>query len=563
MGLADDLVPYKQIDEAAVVFLQKIIDQGEREIQQRRKKNPGRRGFLESTRPGRNLVFRRSKKRILQKTGGNYPALIAALQSVMFTCDNSFEDALMFEARKFAVLAASKISKNLLNIYFLTEEVKKWNGVENREIQPEKISKIGIVGAGRAGSGIAYQAVSHNHPVRLKDVDYQTVSRALAFVKSLLDKQVSKERLTARQAEQTMDLISPTIEDSGFALADLVIEASAEDRILKNEILRIIERSTPANTILASTTATIPVSELVKNCRRPDRLAGFHFFNPVHKMRLVEIVRGEKTSDQTVATLFALAREWGKFPIVVADKPGFLRNRLLLVYLTEALALLEEGAAIHLIDRAMTRFGMPKGPFQILDEMGMEPALKMAKTLKKLLGNRLAPFGILEAMLKNERPGGSGGKGFYLPPVGKFGHAKVDKKVYKELNIRLKKGFEPMEIQDRLLFLMLNEAAICLEEGLVANAGTIDGATVFGLGFPAFRSGLVRYADEVGVAKIMGRLWYFSEMVGERYNAAPLLTKISESEKEIYEYLDAVQRGEALIKKEEPRIIRKSRKISE
>ncbi len=535
--LTDDLAPHKMLDRAAVEFLQKVLASGDREILQRRRKNPERRGFRESFRLGRNQAFRKTRNEIFRKTGEQYPALLAGLQAVMFSCDNQPEDALMFEARKFAVLAASPTCRNLLWIYFLNEEMKKSNGVENREIVPEKISRLGILGAGEMGSGLAYLAALNGHPVRLKDAAYPPLSRALASIWQLFERQVSRERLTARQAELKMDLLSPTIEYSGFARADLVMEALPDDRVLKKEILKKAEECTREGAILTTAAATFPVSEVAKHGRRPERLAGFTGVYPVHKMRLVEIVPAKQTSDQTVATLYELAKQWGKFPVVVQDHPGFLLNRLLAPYLAEALALLESGAPVHWVDLAMIRFGMPRGPFQVLDEMGREGTGKLLRYLQGSLGKRFPRSALLEEALKNTRAESSQEWRFYLPGRSEAKKKNVNRGMYKERKIRLKKTFEMAEIQDRLLFLMINEAAICLEEKIVERPGSIDAATLFGMGFPKFRGGLLRYADSIGIAKIMGRLWYFSEMVGERYAAAPLLKQISESGKEIYEFL--------------------------
>lgn len=535
--LTDDLAPYKMLDRAAVEFLQKILASGEREILQRRRKNPERRGFRESLRLGRNQVFRKTRKEIFRKTGEQYPALLAGLQAVMFSCDNQLEDALMFEARKFAVLAASSTCRNLLWIYFLNEEMKKSHGVKNREIVPEKISRLGILGAGEMGSGLAYLAALNGHPVRLKDAAYPPLSRALAGIWQLFQRQVSRQRLTARQAELKMDLISPTVEYSGLARADLVMEALPEERVLKKEILKKAEECCGEGTILTTAAATFPVSEVAKHCRRPERLAGFRGVYPLHQMRLVEIVKTKHTSEQTVATLYELAKQWGKFPVVVQDRPGFLLNRLLALYLAEALALLESGAPIHWVDLAMIRFGMSRGPFQMLDEMGQEKARKLLRCLQNYLGKRFPGSGLLEAMLKNSSPESDREWKFYLPGRNEAKKKNVNRRIYKKHKIRLKKSFELLEIQDRLLLLMINEAAICLEEKIVERPGSIDAATLFGMGFPKFRGGLLRHADSIGIAKIMGRLWYFSEMVGERYAAAPLLQQISESGKEIYQFL--------------------------
>lgn len=534
--LTDDLAPHKMLDRAALEFLHKVLTSGDREVLNRRRKNPERRGFRESFRLGRNQVFRKIRKEIFRKTRNQHPALLAGLQAVMFSCDNQPEDARMFEARKFAVLASSSTCRNLLWIYFLNEAMKKSNGVKDREIVPGKISRMAILGAGEMGSGLAYLAALNGCPVRLKDMAYPPLSQALAGIRQLFERQVSRKRLTARLAELKMDLISPTIEYNGFARADLVMEALPDDRVLKKEILRKAEGSTREGAILA-TAAAFPVSEAARQCRRPARLAGFHGVYPVHKMRLVEIVQTTQTSEQTVATLYELAKQWGKFPVVVQDRPGFLLNRLLAPYLAEALALLESGAPIHWVDLAMIRFGMPKGPFQVLEEMGRDRAGKLLRSLQGHLGKRFPHSALLETMLHNNQPGDGPGWGFYLPGRSEAKKKNVNRRLYKEKNIRVKKTFEMAEIQDRLLLLMINEAAVCLEEKIVDHPGSIDAATLFGMGFPKFRGGLLRYADSIGIAKIMGRLWYFSEMVGERYAAAPLLKQISESGKEIYEFL--------------------------
>jgi len=340
--------------------------------------------------------------------------------------------------------------------------------------------------------------------------------------------------MTPRDMERKMALISGTTDYSGFGLVDLVIEAVVEDLAVKRQVLQEVEAATGKETLLASNTSTLSITELAKGSQRADRVAGFHFFNPVHRMPLVEVVRGARTSDKTVATLVAFAKQLGKIPIVVKDAPGFLVNRILAPYLNEAALLLEEGARIEDIDEVMLNFGMPMGPLHLIDEIGLDVAVKAAQGLAAAFGARVAVSPVLERVFADGRLGKKAGKGFYRYE----GKKKVPDPAIYTLIAEVRREARAInrgELQARLVLLMVNEAARCLDEGVVSKPGHVDAGMVFGTGFPSFRGGLLRYADKVGVKHIYAQLEAFAEKLGPRFASCEYLRKLATTGRGFYD----------------------------
>ncbi|RTL86064.1 fatty oxidation complex subunit alpha, partial [Ancylobacter aquaticus] len=337
------------------------------------------------------------------------------------------------------------------------------------------------------------------------------------------NKQVKRGRLERREATRMMQRISPTLEYNGFATVDLVIEAVIEKMEVKKAVLKEVEGSVRSGGVITSNTSSLSITEMQTAVARPADFCGMHFFNPVERMPLVEIIRGAQTSDETISTVHAAARKLEKTPVLVNDGAGFLVNRILAPYLNEAGWLLGDGASIEDVDKALTRFGMPMGPLRLLDEVGFDVSRHAGRTMYEAFGERLRPAPVLEALEKSKRLGKKGGLGFYKYEGGK--EKEIDESIYAELNLRPgSRQISQQDIQRRAVFVMINEAARILEDGIVATPGDVDLGMIMGTGFPPFRGGLLRYADKIGLNTVVTELERYSKQSGERFAPAPVLT---------------------------------------
>lgn len=539
VGLFDELASPQMLEAAAIEFLKKRLKDSRRKGSGMRPAYPpGKRSLLEKTALGRRFIRKRIRKTMNEHDGALNPAPLAALQLLLDGYRRTAPENLMREARTFSALASSNACKNLIRLSLLRERTRQGNGTGDGSLMPENVHKIGIVGAGVLGRDIAQLAAAFDHPVRLKDVHTRPLSRALASARALFERQIACGALTAEAMLEKMDLISPTTDDSGFARADLVIEAVPEDLATKGETLRQTDRRVQPSAIIISSTSGISISELAGYCGRPDRFAGMHFLPPVDQTRLVELVRGAQTSDQTVATLYHLAREWGKLPLVVKDSPGFLVNRLLAPYLAEALMLLKEGVAVDRIDAAMREYGLPLGPFQQIDRIGPAVVIQRFQLLAGHLQDRIPKSGLLQRMLTRDLDEIESNARFYRAKDSRRGPL-VDKRIYQQLQITPRIKMSPEDIRKRLLYVMINEAAFCLEEGIVAAPEMVDLATVYGLDFPPARGGLLREADSAGIRSVVRQLHYYANTRGAYFHPSALLAEIARSEKGIYDYWEA------------------------
>jgi 3-hydroxyacyl-CoA dehydrogenase len=330
-----------------------------------------------------------------------------------------------------------------------------------------------------------------------------------------------------------MDLLSGTLDYSGFGLCDVTIEAVVEKLAVKRAVLEEWEEAVPRDAIFASNTSTLPITEIAVGAIEPGRVAGMHFFNPVHKMPLVEVIRGERTSDETVATIFALAKTLGKTPVVVKDAPGFLVNRILATYLSEAVRLVLEGCRIEDVDAALTGFGMPVGPLALLDDVGLDVAAKGGEVLQAAFPERLK-MGGEDALAAAGRLGRKNGKGFYAYENGKRGAPA--REAYEVLRVerRDRSPLPPEVIQSRLVLPMINEAAFCIEDRIVGEPGKLDLAMIFGTGFPPFRGGLLRYADSLGLDRVFTRLDDLAERLGPRFAPAERIRELANARRGFY-----------------------------
>lgn len=523
--LVDKLIAAEWLQEKALEFAHEVLAGKTQRYLERRKIRGAANVFLEKTAIGRSIVFSQARKSVLKKTHGHYPAPLKALEVIEKTADFPLEEGLKKEAKALGELMATPISKHLVQIFFWTEEIKKENGLKDTAITGNTVQRAGVLGAGVMGGGIAQLLASRSIFVRVKDINYEAVARAYQQAAYVLGSKVKKHRLSRMEFNQIMNRITGTTDYTGFPSTNLVVEAIVEDLDLKKKVLAELEGHVNEQTIIASNTSSLRINDMAEALQRKENFVGMHFFNPVHRMPLVEVVRGQHTSDIAVATVFNLAKKLGKTPILVNDGPGFLVNRLLLPYMVEAISLLEEGNRIEDIDRAIFNFGMPMGPIELFDEVGIDVAYKVAKILRQSMNDRMADSDLLPKLLEAGRLGKKSGLGFYKYE----GRKKVqDPKIKHFISTKAHHKLNEAELVQRMIYPMINEAARCLDEGLVAKARDVDVGMIFGTGFAPFRGGLLKFADTEGIGRIVAKLADFSDRYGSRFKPAESLLKIKE-----------------------------------
>lgn len=532
IGLVDEVVPQSMLEEYAIKKAHEVSSKGKRKKQFKPKGFVG--GLMEGMAKG--IVFSQAEKMVLKNSKGHYPAPLKALEAVKKTYGmKNREKALAIESDLFSEVAITDISKNLIKIFFMTENIKKQTGVHDASIKPSKISNMGVLGAGTMGGGIAQLGADKGIEVRVKDLNADALSKAFIAAKSIWDRKVKRRRMNKWEFKEKMGRISGGTDYAGFGRMDLVVEAIVEDMKIKQAVIGETAKNMPEDAIIATNTSSLSVTEMAKGHPKPENFGGMHFFNPVHKMPLVEVIRGEQTSDLTTATIFDLSKKMGKFPVVVKDGPGFLVNRLLLPYLNEAVFMLEEGMSVEQVDKYYLKFGMPMGPFHLIDEIGIDVAVKVAKIFHDAFGDRAKPSDKMAKIVETGRMGKKNQKGFYhYDEKGKKG--EVDQSVYKDLGLGTPSNpFDEETCVNRGVFAMVNEAARALiDDKIVEKAEEVDLAMIMGTGFPPFRGGLMNHADAVGAKKIADELSRFSESFGPRFTPAESLMKMADRDATYY-----------------------------
>ncbi len=442
--------------------------------------------FLTNNRLAAAAIAAGVRRVVLKKTRGHYPAQIAALETIANGVSLPLEKALALEREAVVRLASTETCRNLVNLFFQRERARKG--------PPGEAVQVAVIGAGVMGSAIAQWVSSRGSPVLLRDIDAERVGKGMANAARLYDAGVRRHTFTALEARDGLDRISPIVDEAPLKRARLVIEAAVEKMAVKKQVFARLEELCDRDAILATNTSALSVSALASGLAAPGRVAGLHFFNPVHRMQLVEVIVGVQTEPEVVQHLAAFARRIGKLPVVVKDSPGFLVNRILIPYLMEAGTLFEEGASVTEIDNAMLDFGMPMGPLRLLDEVGLDIATDVAETLG-------SPSRALAAMRDAGLLGRKSGRGFYL-------YVQPREKPNADL-APFRRGRENPSrdaLRERMVLPMVNEAARCLEEKVVATADDVDFGMVMGTGFAPFRGGPLRYADYAGIASLVSRM---------------------------------------------------------
>ena len=531
IGLVDEAVPAAIFDEWSRSFARSKL--GARKPSARRKPASLGERALELTPWGRRLILSKARAGVLKLTGGHYPAPLEAIEVIEEGFGKPVSAGLDAEVRHIGLIFGGEVQRNLLRIFFLTEEVKKESGVEDASVRPREVRQVGVLGAGVMGGAIAQLAADKGLPARMKDIDPKALAHGYATAAAVWRESLRKRRLTPHEMRRKMDLLTGTLDYSGFPRCDVTIEAVVEKLAVKRSVLREWEASVPGSAIFASNTSTLPITEIAVGALEPERVAGMHFFNPVGRMPLVEVIRGQRTSDETVATVFALAKTLGKTPVVVQDAPGFLVNRILAPYLSESVRLVLDGCRIEDVDAAMTAFGMPVGPLELLDDVGLDVAAKGGEVLQAAFPERMK-MGGEDALAASGRLGRKNGKGFYDYAGGK--RAAPSREAYAVLRVEPQQRSPlPAEvIQSRLVLPMINEAAFCLEDGIVRDPGKLDLAMIFGTGFPPFRGGLLRYADSLGLDRVFTRLDDLAERLGPRFAPSERIRELANSRSGFY-----------------------------
>ncbi len=472
------------------------------------------------------------------QTKGHYPAPLAALEVMLGGAGLDEQSACQLETEEFVKLFGSTVNRALLNVFFLTDRNKKPYVPEsgNKDLKPREINSASVIGAGIMGQGIAAANVKRKIPVALGDASPESVARGVQGTIS----EVSFNRKTRgpdiQRALDFAPLVNGTLSDSELAAADIVIEAIFENADAKRDLFARLEPQLGEQAILCSNTSTIPITELAKGLKHPDRFCGLHFFNPVRSMPLVEVICGEQTSEETIATAVAYAKRIKKSPIVMRDGPGFLVNRVLMPYMNEALLLLEAGASIKEVDRAATRFGMPMGPVTLYDTVGLDVAVHAGEVMSAAFPDRVEPSKILPAMLAADRLGKKNGKGFFDYTADSKGRKKPQPSEAAQQIIQSAMGTAQADIDvvDRLFLPMLLEATRLIEDGIVTDVRDVDLGLIYGIGFPPFRGGIFCWADSLGTATIVEKLKPYAEL-GKRYQPTDMLLERAKSDKKFYE----------------------------
>ena len=471
--------------------------------------------LLEKNPLGRKVVFDQARKGVLAKTGGNYPAPLAAIDVVRTGLVEGPEAGFAAEARAFGELAAGGVSKNLIHVFHLTEAGKKLRGAPGAEARP--VRQVAVVGAGTMGGGIA-QLVAHEAdvPVVMKDIAPGPLGTGVAHAAELFAELQQKRRLTEPEAKRKLAMIHPTLDYSGLGRVDLVVEAVVEKLPVKQTVFAELDEAVPESAVLASNTSSLPIDEIASAVRRPERVVGMHFFNPVHKMPLVEVVVGERSGAEAINTVFETARRLGKTPVVVKSSPGFLVNRLLTFYSLESLWLLAEGYRVEDVDRAMERWGMPVGPLALTDEVGIDVAVEVGRVLHEAYGDRLPLPDSFGALPEHGYLGKKNRKGLFRYEKGKRKGVDPEALALLGLDPKIQEP-DPRYLQERMVLRMIDEAARCLEEEVVGSAGELDLAMIYGTGFPPFRGGPCHWADRQGLGWVIETL--------ERFAASPAVSR--------------------------------------
>jgi len=501
----DSVVAKDQLQAAALHIVNQCLE-GKLDYQKRKqeKRQPLQLNPLESI-----MAFESAKALVAAKAGRHFPAPIAAIETVQHHATMSRDEAMKIEAHGFVKMAKTKVARNLVGLFLNDQRIKRVNKALSQHAQPVKRSAV--LGAGIMGGGIAYQSACKDIPIIMKDIKQEALALGLKESSKLLMKQVMRGKIKAEDVTDTLNKIDVTLSYGDFTHTDLVVEAVVENKKIKSSVLAEVEKQVKETCILTSNTSTISITELAESLQRPELFCGMHFFNPVYRMPLVEVIRGEKSSETAIGTTVAYAKAMGKTPIVVNDCPGFLVNRVLFPYFAGFDALLRDGVDVQRIDKVMEKFGWPMGPAYLLDVVGIDTAHHASEVMAAGYPDRMSKDfkSATDALYENERYGQKNKLGFYKYELDKRGKLKklADENAEKILQTVQSSSIEisDEEIIDRMMIPMCMETVRCVEDGIVDHPLDADMGLILGIAFPSFRGGALRYIDEMGVQEYCDR----------------------------------------------------------
>jgi 3-hydroxyacyl-CoA dehydrogenase/enoyl-CoA hydratase/3-hydroxybutyryl-CoA epimerase len=484
---------------------------------------------LEKNPAGRKVLFKKATEVMLKETGGHYPAPPRAIEAIQIGADHGRAAGVAAEMRFFAELVFTPESGALQSVFFASTQLKGDSGVDS-DATPRTVDHIAVVGGGLMGGGIAaVSAIKTDATVRIKEVDTAAVGRGLQYVSKVVSKNTERRRWTPFEVDKIMNRVTGSSTWAGFSNTDIVIEAVFENLDLKRSILAQCEETMGPETIFASNTSSLPISEIAEDAERPENVVGMHYFSPVEKMPLLEVIATDKTSDETTATAVAVGKAQGKTVIVVNDGTGFYTTRVLGPYSNEAAYLLAEGASVEDIDSAMTAWGFPIGPLLLADEVGIDVGSHIAVILHDAFGDRMAGPPMMEGLIADDRKGRKNGRGFYVYDKGE--RKGVDETVYDALGLGPRKDIDRSEIQERISLAFINEAAHCLGDGILRSASDGDVGAIFGLGYPPFRGGPFWTIDQMGAETVVDKLIVLAAKHGDRFEPAQILRDYAADDK--------------------------------
>jgi 3-hydroxyacyl-CoA dehydrogenase/enoyl-CoA hydratase/3-hydroxybutyryl-CoA epimerase len=515
-GIVDEVVPSAILETVA----RRVADELARGLKEPRGAARRRSPQWVENLPGmRQIIFAKARQGVMAKTKGVYPAPLRLLEVVEKGLDRDLDAGLELEARAFGELAVTPEARSLVHLFFATTAAKNDSGVA---AEARGVERIAVVGAGFMGAGIAAVSAESGIAVRLKDVKPEAAAKGLRTARDTLIKRARRRKARGFEITRVTDRVEATTEYRGFGGVDVVVEAVFEDVELKHRVIREIEEHSGPDSVLGTNTSTIPIARLAEASARPRNVIGLHFFSPVEKMPLLEIITHAGTADWVTATAHAYGKQIGKTPIIVNDAPGFYANRILTPYMAEAALLLEEGVRMEEIDAAMTAWGYAVGPITLYDEVGLDVAQKAGKIMAAAFSDRMTPSGVVDRMVADDRLGRKNGKGFYTyDDEGKKGGP--DESAYALFGSPAARTLPRAEIQDRLALTMVNEALRTLEEGVLRTARDGDVGAVLGIGFAPFRGGPFWFVDQTGAAQVLERLRALEAKHGKRFAPARLL----------------------------------------
>ncbi|OFW81410.1 MAG: hypothetical protein A2887_03815 [Alphaproteobacteria bacterium RIFCSPLOWO2_01_FULL_40_26] len=540
IGLVDDLIREEFLEEKLGHLLTEILKSGEKNIYLIKRNEARKKRFVfETLLFGKFLIFYLTHRDLYEKTKGHYPAPFVALEVIKKTYGMTYGmRGFKTELEAFCELCVGDISKNLIEIFFTSENLKKDSGIE-KDVEAPEIKNASLLGAGVMGGGIAWLFANNNINIRIKDITQNAIALGYNQIVKIFNQLKKIRKLTPEQINVKISKVSTGLDFTGFDRAEIIVEAVVENIEVKKKILAETEKYVKKDAIIASNTSSLSISKMASALENPERFAGMHFFNPVNRMPLVEVICGEKTSDKTIATIVKLSKKLGKTPVVVKDVAGFLVNRILMPYMNEASYLLQEGAEIKHVDALIEKFGMPMGPFILADVVGIDVGVKVAYSLQEAYGERMKVSDILDEIYHNHKDllGKKSGKGFYFHGIKNRVNSEIGtilSSLHKQKNIH-QTYIKDSEIIDRCILTMVNEAAKCLEENVVKNARYLDMAMIMGTGFPAFRGGVLRYAESCGIENVVNKLQTLNEKHGKRFEVSKLLLKMAQSRQKFYQ----------------------------